>query len=76
MSVDTSATMAAQDPLKVANYDATQIALMEEMCILVDENDVCIGKETKKNCKLIVMQLQIFNYFVRARAFIPRSNYR
>jgi len=43
--------MAAQDPFQTAKYDDTQIALMEEMCILVDENDVCIGKETKKNCK-------------------------
>jgi len=25
--------------------------LMQEMCILVDENDNRIGAETKKNCK-------------------------
>jgi hypothetical protein len=49
------ATMAAQDPLQAASYDATQIALMEEMCILVDENDICIGKETKKNCKYFIL---------------------
>ncbi|CAJ0910678.1 16778_t:CDS:2 [Entrophospora sp. SA101] len=30
-------------------YDEEQIRLMEEMCILVDENDKKIGSDTKKN---------------------------
>ncbi|CAF0755156.1 unnamed protein product [Brachionus calyciflorus] len=34
-------------------YDQTQLNLMSENCILVDENDKQIGSETKKNCHLI-----------------------
>ena len=34
-------------------YNQTQINLMSEKCILVDENDNQIGSETKKNCHLI-----------------------
>jgi isopentenyldiphosphate isomerase len=35
-------------------YDEEQVRLMEEMCILVDENDKCIGAESKKTCKFIM----------------------
>lgn len=37
----------------LAAYNATQAALMEEMCILVDEKDNVIGAETKKNTHLM-----------------------
>jgi len=30
------------------NYDEEQARLMQEMCILVDDNDKIIGAETKK----------------------------
>ena len=33
--------------------DPTQEALLQEQCILVDENDVIIGKTSKKKCHLI-----------------------
>lgn len=33
-------------------YDEEQVRLMEEMCIVVDENDKRIGADTKKACKL------------------------
>ena len=33
------------------SYDAEQIRLMEENCILVDQQDNVVGKQTKKNCK-------------------------
>ncbi|CAG8539304.1 11053_t:CDS:2 [Acaulospora morrowiae] len=35
------------------SYDKEQVKLMEEMCILVDENDRRIGADTKKNCHLM-----------------------
>lgn len=35
-------------------YDEEQVRLMEEMCIVVDENDVRIGADSKKTCKLRV----------------------
>lgn len=34
-------------------YDATQLAMMEEMCIIVDFDDRVIGEDTKKNVHLI-----------------------
>ncbi|OMH82434.1 Isopentenyl-diphosphate Delta-isomerase 1 [Zancudomyces culisetae] len=37
----------------LVGYDEEQIKLMEERCILVDENDVAIGSDSKKNCHLI-----------------------
>lgn len=33
------------------DYDEEQVRLMEEMCIVVDENDNQIGAESKKTCK-------------------------
>lgn len=32
-------------------YDEEQIRLMEEVCIVLDENDVPIGSASKKVCK-------------------------
>ncbi|KAJ3037965.1 isopentenyl-diphosphate delta-isomerase idi1 [Rhizophlyctis rosea] len=34
-------------------YDEEQVRLMEEMCIVVDENDRPLGGDTKKNCHLM-----------------------
>ncbi|KAI9265358.1 isopentenyl pyrophosphate isomerase [Helicostylum pulchrum] len=34
-------------------YDEEQVRLMEEMCILVDENDKNIGADSKKTCHLM-----------------------
>lgn len=31
-------------------YDAIQVQLLEELCILVDENDKVLGSDSKKNC--------------------------
>lgn len=38
----------------LAGYDEEQIRLMDEMCIVLDENDVPIGSATKKVCTSIV----------------------
>eukprot|EP00128_Syssomonas_multiformis_P005536 Colp12_sorted_trinity150504_noHs@21558 len=35
------------------NHDAEQVRLMEEMCIVTDDNDNAIGADTKKNCHLM-----------------------
>ena len=43
--------MTAGDPL--AGLDETQVKLMEEECILVDENDKNIGSASKKVCHLL-----------------------
>ena len=40
------------DPL-LAGLDETQIKLLEEECILLDENDKKIGSASKKDCHLL-----------------------
>jgi isopentenyl-diphosphate delta-isomerase len=40
-------------------YDEEQVRLMEEMCIVVDENDVRIGADSKKTCKCLINNRQI-----------------
>ncbi|KAI8390937.1 isopentenyl pyrophosphate isomerase [Radiomyces spectabilis] len=35
------------------NYDEEQVRLMEEMCIVIDENDKRIGADSKKTCHLM-----------------------
>ena len=35
------------------NCDVTQVQLMKEECILIDENDKQIGSASKKNCHLL-----------------------
>ncbi|KAJ9085938.1 isopentenyl-diphosphate delta-isomerase idi1 [Entomophthora muscae] len=39
--------------LDLSEYDDEQVRLMEEMCILVDEQDKIIGAESKKVCHLM-----------------------
>ncbi|CAF9917102.1 MAG: isopentenyl-diphosphate delta-isomerase idi1 [Heterodermia speciosa] len=42
-----------QDDRDLAGYDEEQIRLMEEVCIVLDENDVPIGSASKKVCHLM-----------------------
>ena len=37
---------------ELQGYDSEQIEMMEENCILVDEEDNIIGKDSKVNCHL------------------------
>lgn len=37
---------------RIQKMDSIQESLLQEKCILVDENDVILGGETKKNCHL------------------------
>ena len=47
------------DDRDLAGYDEEQIRLMEEVCIVLDENDVPIGSASKKVCTCsISIQLQ------------------
>ena len=39
-----------QDDRDLAGYDEEQIRLMDEVCIVLDENDVPIGSASKKVC--------------------------
>ena len=38
---------------ELEGYDAEQVRLMEEMCIVLDDNDAPIGRASKKVCMLI-----------------------
>jgi isopentenyl-diphosphate delta-isomerase len=38
--------------VELQGYDKDQIDMMEENCIIVDNNDNIIGKDTKVNCHL------------------------
>jgi isopentenyl-diphosphate delta-isomerase len=38
---------------KIANMDKKQVELLNEMCIVVDENDKIIGSKSKKECHLM-----------------------
>lgn len=55
MSTTTVITEPAQAQLAtidLSTYDAEQAKLMEERCILVDEQDRAYGASDKKTCKL------------------------
>jgi hypothetical protein len=47
----TSLTVKKTMAPNLQEYDEEQVRLMEEMCIVVDENDNRIGAESKKTCK-------------------------
>lgn len=46
------AAKAALASIDLSNYDPEQSRLMDERCILVDENDNAIGAVDKKTCEL------------------------
>lgn len=46
-----TASASARDSSDLAGYDEEQIRLMDEVCIVVDENDKPIGSASKKTCK-------------------------
>ncbi|KAI9639488.1 NUDIX hydrolase domain-like protein [Dioszegia hungarica] len=52
MSTTTTMTQTAPAP-DLDAYDEEQVRLMEERCILVDENDKAYGEDSKKTCHLM-----------------------
>ena len=42
----------AGEGVDFSSMDETQVKLLSEQCLLVDENDTIIGSDTKKNCHL------------------------
>lgn len=51
ISPATAAAQAVLSTVDLSSYDAVQSKLMEERCILVDENDKAIGAMDKKTCE-------------------------
>lgn len=52
-----SAASAALASIDLKGYDAEQARLMDERCIVVDENDKAIGALDKKTCQLSLVLL-------------------
>lgn len=48
--INTSLATAARNSSELDGYDEEQVRLMDEVCIVLDENDVPIGSATKKVC--------------------------
>ncbi len=46
----TTAGSSARDGADMEGYDEEQIRLMDEVCIVVDDNDSPIGSASKKTC--------------------------
>ena len=44
---------AERESADLAGYDEEQVRLMEEVCIVLDEDDKPIGSASKKTCKLL-----------------------
>lgn len=47
-----TSTPAERESADLAGYDEEQVRLMEEVCIVLDEDDKPIGSASKKTCKL------------------------
>jgi isopentenyl-diphosphate delta-isomerase len=54
-----SATRSSQDN-DLEGYDAEQIRLMDEVCIVLDENDHPIGSASKKVCMWVQRAFTIY----------------
>lgn len=50
VSAATAAAQAVLSTVDLSSYDAEQSRLMDEKCILVDEDDKAIGAMDKKTC--------------------------
>lgn len=48
-------------------YDAEQVRLMDEVCIVLDEDDKPIGSASKRVCKLLADELPSLPFSSRPR---------
>ena len=58
----TSTQPSARDSSELQGYDEEQIRLMDEVCIVLDNNDIPIGSATKKLCKWLQRDSSIGRY--------------
>lgn len=49
--IDTSLAVSAAQSSELEGYDAEQVRLMDEVCIVLDEDDKPIGSASKKTCE-------------------------
>lgn len=53
----TAAAASARESSDLAGYDDEQVRLMDEVCIVVDEDDKPIGSASKKTCEWMLRPL-------------------
>lgn len=51
--IDASLATSARESSELEGYDEEQVRLMDEVCIVLDENDIPIGSASKKTCHLM-----------------------
>jgi isopentenyl-diphosphate delta-isomerase len=51
--IDTALATSARESSDLDGYDEEQVRLMDEVCIVLDEDDKPIGSASKKICTLI-----------------------
>lgn len=54
----TTTAASARDSTDLAGYNEEQVRLMDEVCIVLDENDKPIGSANKKTCEFGWWHLQ------------------
>ena len=50
--INTSLATASREATELEGYDEEQVRLMDEVCIVLDEDDQPIGSASKKTCTL------------------------
>jgi len=65
----TLAAQAAMSTIDLSKYDPEQSKLMEERCILVDEQDNAIGAMDKKTCMLYIVWMLSVILLISFRSF-------
>lgn len=48
--INTSLATSSRESTELEGYDEEQVRLMDEVCIVLDENDIPIGSASKKAC--------------------------
>jgi isopentenyl-diphosphate delta-isomerase len=54
--IDTALAASARESSDLDGYDEEQVRLMDEVCIVLDEDDKPIGSASKKICTLIYVK--------------------
>lgn len=64
INTELAAQAARQDDNDLEGYDEEQIRLMDEVCIVLDEDDQPIGSASKKTCTLCLTEIIVDNSMV------------
>lgn len=62
LKISTTSPAVAMATVDLSNYNSEQAKLMQERCILVNENDQARGTVDKKDCKCSGLELERLSY--------------